>query len=121
MNAWTLMETFTFPGWPEVAEPSMMHLFLLTIAGPLLVGALVTVFFLGRSRHGEVVAEERSVGLVDDPDRPALRRAASEHGALDSDVKAGQDPANQPGLRSAGVRNTDLVDRLDVAANENHR
>ena len=98
MNAWTLMETFTFPGWPEVAEPSMMHLFLLTIAGPLLVG-----------------------GLVDDPDRPALRRAASEHGALDSDVEAGQDPANQPGLRSAGVRNTDLVDRLDVAANENHR
>ncbi|GAA1392628.1 hypothetical protein [Luteococcus peritonei] len=111
MNAWTLLDTFTFPGWPEVPEPSLWHLFLICILGPLLLGALVTAFFLGGSRRHAVAQEEAAVGLVDDPDRPALRRAQPSRAvegaparAVDTDARHDElevDP--EPGRRGGAT------------------
>lgn len=92
MDAWMLLQTF--PGWPEVNEPSTMYMLMLCIGGPLLLGAIVGALVLGASRRSDVVAEERAAGLaIDDEDPNAMRHAVTQGEAHAADgTVAGMEP-----------------------------
>lgn len=55
-----LLETHTVPGWPEVYDPSVLHILVLTVALPVALCAVVTLAVMGpvwfqRSKAGSAI------------------------------------------------------------------
>lgn len=42
-----LLETHTVPGWPEVYDPSVSHILVLTVGLPVVLSAVITLFVMG--------------------------------------------------------------------------
>ena len=47
MSHLALIPTYHLPGWPEVYSPTLMDSFLIIVAIPVAMAAVVTLFFMG--------------------------------------------------------------------------
>ncbi|MEL4505867.1 hypothetical protein AAEX63_14115 [Luteococcus sp. H138] len=109
MNALTTLHILesTFPGWPEFTPVSNMHMFLLTLGAPLLIGLVVTGLIVGTHRRQELHASNEAAGMID----PAPRRTGS----------TAVDPGRAQREVPAGDRELDGVPRTGShAANREH-
>lgn len=73
----------TFPGWPEYTPVSNMHMFLLTLGIPLLVGLVVTGLMIGTHRRQDLRASNEAAGMVDPQPRTTVESGRT-HAAVES-------------------------------------
>ncbi|MEL4356952.1 MULTISPECIES: hypothetical protein [unclassified Luteococcus] len=104
MNALTTLNLLesTFPGWPEYTPVSTMHMFLLTLGVPLLIGLVVTGLFLGTHRKQELRASNEAAGMID-----AQPRTAVAPGRAQPAVEAGDDDLTQAAQLGSRAARTD--------------
>jgi len=76
----TLTLLSTFPGWPEVDEPSAMFAFTLMFGAPLLIALVVTALIVGTSRRKDLHRNQQVAGMVDDEPRRAVVPARAAQG-----------------------------------------
>lgn len=75
----TLLETF--PGWPDVVEPSAFQLFMLCLGAPILVGIVMAAIVLGGGGRKQLAEENAAAGIAID-ERPAVGGATAARRAL---------------------------------------